>query len=611
MSVSVLEALERAETVAPEEAPAVTLPKPGERPCWRVFDDWLSLDSGKRKLRPGVYWCSMTDGKKDEPPAPVETWVSGPLHLKAQTFDEHKGNFGRLLRFKNTAGDWREWAMPQELLAGSGEELRRELLAMGLEISPRQRLMFGDYLQSRVPKSRVRCATSVGWCGRHAFVLPDEVVGPGRATVIFQSGERTHEEHGQAGTLDAWRELVAARAIGNPLLMLGISAAFVGPLLWPAKQEPGGLHLVGDSSTGKSTILEAARSVWGGASFKRSWRATANGLEGVSVLHNDGLLPLDELSECDPREVGAIAYLLGNGQGKSRASRTGAARAIKRWLAFVLSTGERTLAATMAEGGHRAKAGQGVRLLDVPANRRHGCFDELHGHNGGRALADAVKQAAAEHYGQAGRLFLEKLTEDCRDFGAMLERLKGLELFKASDGGGQASRAGGRFALVAMAGELATEYGVTGWPQGAATTAAAEAFRLWCAWRGEGQDEPRKILEAVRDFIDRHGSSRFAVLKPTPGIEHDDPLVRDRAGWWDGTEDLSGRVYYLTAEAMREAAKGFDLKRALDALGEVGALPPPNAKGERAKSINCPDGNKRRLYAVTYSKLEGAVDAGS
>lgn len=598
--------LDAAEPVDPAEAPAVTFPSEKERPCWRVYDGWT--EHGGRKWRPGVYWHSMSDGKKDEPPAPVETWVSGPLHLKAQTFDGQKGNFGRLLRFKNTAGDWREWAMPQELLAGSGEELRRELLSMGLEISPKKRLMFGDYLQSRVPRDRVRCATSVGWCGRHAFVLPDEVIGPGKATVIFQSGERTHEEHGQAGTLDAWRELVAGRAIGNPLLMLGISAAFVGPLLWPAKQEPGGLHLVGDSSTGKSTILEAARSVWGGASFKRSWRATANGLEGVSVLHNDGLLPLDELSECDPREVGAIAYLLGNGQGKSRASRTGAARAIKRWLTFVLSTGERTLAATMAEGGHRAKAGQGVRLLDVPADRRHGCFDELHGHDGGRALADAVKEAAAEHYGTAGRLFLERLTADGRDFGEMLERMKGLPLFKAS--GGQAARAGGRFALVAMAGELATEYGVTGWTQGAATAAAAEAFRLWCAWRGHGQDEPRKILEAVTDFLDRHGDNRFSPLRPA-GNHDIAPWVRDRAGWWDDTEDMSGRVYYLTAGAMREAAKGFDLKRALDVLGEAEALPPPNGKGERGKAMRVPSGDVVKLYAIAYAKLGSAAGAGT
>jgi len=59
-------------------------------------------------------------------------------------------------------------------------------------------------------------------------------------------------------------------------------------------------------------------------------------MEGVSAMFNDGLLALDEISECDPKEVGAIVYSLGNGRGKQRASRSGNARGIKRWRCFVL-----------------------------------------------------------------------------------------------------------------------------------------------------------------------------------------------------------------------------------------------------------------------------------
>jgi putative DNA primase/helicase len=87
--------------------------------------------------------------------------------------------------------------------------------------------------------------------------------------------------------------------------------------------------------------------VWGGPGYRRSWRATANGMEGAAALFNDCLLALDEISECDPREVGAIVYSLGNGRGKQRASRTGAARSVTRWQAFIVSTGERTIGTTM------------------------------------------------------------------------------------------------------------------------------------------------------------------------------------------------------------------------------------------------------------------------
>ena len=116
-------------------------------------------------------------------------------------------------------------------------------------------------------------------------------------------------------------------------------------------------------------MIEAACATWGGPNFRRSWRATANGMEGAAALFNDGLLALDEISECDPREVGAIVYALGNGRGKQRASRSGNARGVTRWRCVVLSSGERTIATAMQEGGYRAKAGQAVRLLDIPAAR--------------------------------------------------------------------------------------------------------------------------------------------------------------------------------------------------------------------------------------------------
>jgi len=232
---------------------------------------------------------------------------------------------------------------------------------------------------------------------------------------------------------------IARQAAGNPVLLLALSAGFAGPLLAPCNAEGGGVHLVGDSSTGKTTAIEAACSIWGGPNYRRGWRTTANGMEGAAALFTDGLLALDEISESDPREVGAIVYALGNGRGKQRASRTGAAREVVRWRCFVLSSGERTIATHMLEGGHRAKAGQAVRLLDVPIARQHGAWDTLHDAASAAAFSDAIKRAAATHHGHAGRAFLEHLTADKRDFCAFLEKFKALPMFATEGDEGQPS----------------------------------------------------------------------------------------------------------------------------------------------------------------------------
>lgn len=150
-----------------------------------------------------------------------------------------------------------------------------------------------------------------------------------------------------------------------------------------------------------------------------------------------------------------------------------------------------------------------------------------------------------------------------------------------------------------MAGELATQYGVTGWPVGDAINAAAHAFQRWQAMRGKGNNESKQIADKVQGFIQRHGDARFSNADYTG----DTPAVRDRAGWWrDGD---GGREYLFTAEGMREALKGFDFKRALDVLQEVGALPAPGADGKRARFYRF-GGVGAKLYPISPEKLEGA-----
>lgn len=576
--------------------PEPLIPDESKRPCFKVFDDWQPLPDGA-KLKPGVWFFTVKHGKGDAPSALIQQWICSPLHLEAVTADGQSNNFGRLLRFKNTHGRWREWAMPMELLRGAGDELRGELLSMGAEIDPQAgRSLLAQYLQSKPPKRKIHCATQVGWCGE-SFVLPDTVIGAAASDVVFQSGERGHDEFTRAGTLVGWQSEISARAVGNPLLVLALSASFTGAMLARCNGESGGMHLVGDSSTGKTTALEAACATWGGAGYRRSWRATSNGMEGAASLFNDGLLALDEISECDPREVGAIIYALGNGRGKQRAGRTGNARGVTRWRCFVLSSGERTISTAMAEGGARAKAGQSVRMLDIPAARLFGAWDNLHGLQTGAAFSDAIKRASVTHHGHAGRAFLEKLTRDKRDFCEYLERFKALPGLFVDGGEGQHKRAAARFALVALAGEIATEYGVTGWQEGAAIEAAAVGFKAWRSLRGHGNDERRQILELVSGFIARHGDSRFSNADVG---ETSDAMRINRAGWW--RDDDAGRRYLFNSEGLREAVKGFDFKRALDILQEAGALPATG--GERAKAQRI-SGRLLRLYPIIADKLGG------
>ncbi len=566
-----------------------------KRPCWHIYDDWTLLDNGKR-LRPGTYWLTYK-GEKPEEIELQDVWICSPLHIDAQTLDNRSNNFGRFLRFKDTAERWKTWAMPMELLRGSGEEIRGTLLSMGVIIDPTKfREMSRYLLQTTPPSKNISCSLQTGWHGRRAYILPDKVIGPEADKVVFQSNQAAYEEFNTTGDLQSWQKGVSKMAIHNPMLILGLSCAFVGPLLMLTNSEGGGVHMVGDSSSGKSTIARAASSIWGGKEYRRSWRTTANGLEAAAALFNDGLIVLDEISECDPKDVGEIAYSLGNGCGKQRANRHGGAKSLTCWLCFPLSNGERTISTAIKEGGGRVKSGQSMRLLDLPIKRQYGAWDNLHKFSNGAAFADHISSEALKNYGHAGRYFLKRLTYDDRDFCKVLNDMKSQSDFCVDGSQGQEKRAAGRFSLIAVAGELATEYGITCWPIGAATEAAIIGYQSWRAQRGEGNEEKHQIFNALQDFIERHGDSRFSDMDITSNIK----TINNRAGYWRDENDI--RTYYLISDGMNEALKGFDLKLALNSLEQSGIIPPANSKGERSKAMRV-NGKMTRLYKINFDQL--------
>jgi putative DNA primase/helicase len=564
-----------------------------KRPSYETHDDWF-LSEG-HELKPGLYFHNF-----DTNSIPIDIWICSPIYADALTANEHGWGWGLLLRFINPDGKWREWAMPNHMLKGSGEDIRGALFDMGVLMSPKEYKSLHAWLASRNPKRRLIAATRTGWheteLGK-SFVLLNTVLGAD--SIRFQSEDPIHDDFIQRGSLEDWINNISVLCRDNKILLLAISAAFAGPLLKIAKlQDIGGagIHLIGDSSRGKTTALQVAASVWGSPSFMRTWRATANGLEAIAAARNDTFLPLDECGESDPREVGLIVYALANGLGKQRAKRTGDARQAARWRTIVLSSGECSISTHMSESGKRIKAGQQARLLDVLAtNFEYGAFQHLHGDDNGRAFADRLKRATNKYYGQPGLNFIQKLLDDTKNFSALYADTCAIPAFFTVDG--IEARAAGTFALIGMAGELATEYGLTGWQVEDALNAAIYAFNTWREYRGSGKTEDRQILQYVRNFILRHGDSRFSKLGLTP---NENIIIRDRAGWWDNT-DNERRVYLFNSEALKEAASGFELPKILDVLDKAGWIIERNS-GKRSKKVRV-NGFNMSLYFIC--PLEG------
>jgi len=538
----------------------------GHRPRYETIKTAATDEHGEN-LRAGLWWLGQ-----DKEGGAVNVWLSSPIEAIAKTSDQEGNNHGLALSFV-ADGVWRDWVMPKHLLAeGRNAGWFRALLDRGVKFDPNQIGRFESWLHSTEPSEKKTATNRTGWTeDRSSFVLTNQTLGDQQT--VFQSAGLQTAQMRQKGEAKAWRDEISVMCKGNPLLMLACSAALAGPLLRLVGVEYGAaiFHLVGASSTGKSTACMVAGSVYGGPEYVSSWRATDNGLEGVATSRNDAVLCLDDVSQCDPRKAGQIAYMIGNGQGKQRMTAEVLTREPLRWRLMAVSSGEHSLEAELRKAGGQINAGQEVRMLTIPVVERYGLFDNLHGFDSGAKLSDHLKASCGKHYGTAGPAFIASLLNMKDRVSDRYQEIKADPRFHSEDG--LEKRAGDWFALAATAGELATLVGVVNWSDGEATKAAAYCFDLWRENRGGGSTEARQIKNSIRAFIDAYGESRF-----TPSNTDHPPRSMERAGWYEPYEPnlfdedapKASRVWLFTTEALREAGGGFDLQTVARVLDDAG-----------------------------------------
>ena len=181
---------------------------------------------------------------------------------------------------------------------GSAVLLRRRVqLEPGRQA--RQRLL--QYLNKAAPKQRALIVEKNGWVEKANKFVPFDLGGlDGCSEYLCSRFPVASKLFEQRGTLEEWKKHVGVYCKGNPLLQAVTVAALSGPLLAFMGHSGFGIHLYGNSSSGKTTSLHIAGSVTGGE--LKSWRTTDNGLEGIART-NEQLPFADEISQCDPDVV--------------------------------------------------------------------------------------------------------------------------------------------------------------------------------------------------------------------------------------------------------------------------------------------------------------------
>lgn len=570
-----------------------------------------------------------------QPDSTPPLFLCGPFVVLGRPEGMKGDGGGLIIRFFSAEGERRDFLVPARVIHASGGHALASYLGEALlpcdhtrDSHSRLAEMFAVLTRGNFPV--IRTVDRAGWHGpadAPTFLLPDGTMvraasaGADKRSFVLRQGDAllscADDATARRGTLEDWQREIAAYAVGNHRMALFLSTSFLPPLLKYIDQPSGGFHIVWDSSTGKSTLLFVAASVWGPGTavdgYVKQWRATTNGLEGLAAASSDQLLTLDEMHQAPAKETAQAVYMLFNEAGKSSMTRNRQLRPAATWRISVLSTGERTVAQLLATAGEKSPpAGLAVRLVEISgdAGAGHGVFDVLHGMADGAALSKHLQHAAKATCGTAGRAFLAKLVDilsDPEKRAGLVDRLRAdhtafVKAYMPMQHGdmAQVGRVADRFGAAAAAGELATRLGILPWPAGTATAASGACFGAWLAARGgTAPQEHTDVIRRARLFLETHGGSRFTELRPVTTEPTDTGFTADlgpappevidnlgpqgdyresqtrttlnRAGWRMATED--GTDFAILRETFRtEICMGGDPAKAAKVLFDAGFL---------------------------------------
>jgi hypothetical protein len=486
-----------------------------------------------------------------------------------------------------------------------------------------------NVLRTRRPTFRV--ATRPGWHGT-VFVLPSgEIFGHDpRLRVCLQEIHReVGDKFASRGRLDGWQR-IAKLAIGNSRLMLALALAFTGPVASLLKAEPPSVQLVGMNGAGKSAILTAAGSVWGGrddelGTFAESWAQTKNKVDVLAAAHGGALLVLDDTRTFE-RGTGVgfsnfkeAVMRMAEGRLKGRYGDVGAP---VRSRTPVLSSSNDSLDEMARAVGDEIDDALRGRLIDVPLTAGIvGAFEDLHGHADHAAFSVELLRIAHQNYGVASVEFIQRVVEwrerDGAGLIAWLQARREVYLKVARrrvrSTSRDLTRFHQRFATIYAAGALAIFLGVLPW-DGETLGQTIVACELAHVGLVEGALSPTVVqartsdpLERLQAHVrDRRGSFidlREGLVRPGEGHDHDacDGYIN---------EGPDGTLEYLFSEAkLREVCGGkAGALRAKAQLDADGWLVRDNARPSTRRMIWAEGENRReQVLAVRAEAFDGAA----
>ena len=454
--------------------------------------------------------------------------VCGRLDVLGKSCNADGESWGRVICFKDGNGIEHRVTLSMEDILSGGAGLSQKLGGKGLSVtdvsSANTLASVNRYILSfdESDLKTIKTISIGGWSDESfsCFVLGDNAVRTSAGDCAELSAGAVGAPAKSRGTLAEWQKWMSGIAPYSERMSFAVMVALAAPLLPIVGDMSRLFHFYGGSSTGKTTAVKVAATVWGGLDWVRSWNTTRNAPAALAKQFNCLPLVFDELKAARG-VVKDVSYILSSVSDRARCGKDGnASKAGESWNIYVLSTGEGSLQEIKQQSCRGVDAdtatGELVRFIDIPAvanpeNPENGIFESLP--DGVETAEDRRRWidgycSAPSAYGTAGRAFLEALERDIEESGleafrknvnAWMDKFsEGLSVTSAT-----VSRVVKAFAIVAAAGELARGYGVLPWNEGDAARIAKTCLQAWRTSANALEDREGNFVDSVLDDTKR------------------------------------------------------------------------------------------------------------
>lgn len=281
------------------------------------------------------------------------------------------------------------------------------------------------------------------------------------------------------GTLQDYSDTVFKQVKNSPMAMMFVYASLGSILLHDFNVEPFIIDLSGKTSTGKTTALKVAGSVWGTDDLRSEWNTTKVSVERKASMMNSFPLIYDDTRKAPVYQLADIVYQFSGGRSKGRGN-IHSIDSEGTWQNILISTGETSI----VEYGQE-KAGISARVITLQDNPFNDDVDL-------RDLYDGLEN----NFGHLGLAFIDQYNKHILEYKESFKGHEKLFIEKAGDNEVM-QRLGRPFALLQTSAEILND--IEGFEHNLYST-------VQCAYESMKEsnksiDKPKQLLVEVLEYM--------------------------------------------------------------------------------------------------------------